>query len=259
VTDTRQGTRLVFPVMGTFSSVLVAPADVEDLGGPAVQAALVAARRLLEAMDLRFSHYRVDSDINRWVAGDEVPEQAAREIEHVLRECGRLHRDSDGAFRARNPRTRALDTAGYVKGYAIGRAADELRRHGLGNFVIGVGGDAYCAGRPEPDRPWQVAVQDPGRRFGVAAMVPATDAAVATSGTGERGDHIWRDTASVAHSLLSFTVVGPDIAEADAYATIGFAMGEDGMDWVRRHDGYRSIVIRADGSVATDAALISAA
>jgi FAD:protein FMN transferase len=255
----RQGPRLVFPVMGTMCSIVVAEDQAARLGADGVVEALHAARLVLEAMDGRFSHYRGDSDITRWVAGDEVSDRAAADIEHVLRECGRLHRDSDGVFRARNPRTQSLDTAGYVKGYAIGRAVDELRRHGLANFVIGVGGDAYCAGRPEADRPWQVAVQDPGRSHAVAAIVPASDLAVATSGTSERGDHIWRAAAPVTSSLLSFTVVGPEIAEADAYATIGFAMGEDGVAWVRRHEGYRSIVIRADGTVVTDAALISAA
>ena len=54
-------------------------------------------------------------------------------------------------------------------------------------------------------------------------------------------------------------MTGPDIAEADAYATIGFAMGEDGIAWVARHDGYRSLAVRADGSVLSDAALVSVA
>ena len=114
------------------------------------------------------------------------------------------------------------------------------------------------AGRPAADRPWQVAVQDPRRRFGVAAIIPVIDGAVATSGTAERGDHIW-GVGAEGSGVASFTVVGPDIAEADAFATIGFAMGEDGIDWVAGHDGYRSVVVRADGSVRSDAALVSVA
>ena len=91
----------------------------------------------------------------------------------------------------------------------------------------------------------------------------ATDLAVATSGTAERGDHIWvgDDPTVVAANMgiLSFTVIGPDVAEADAYATVGFAMGEAGMAWVAGHEGYRSIVVRPDGSAVSDAALVSAA
>jgi thiamine biosynthesis lipoprotein len=230
------------------------------VGRDVVDHALHAARLELERMDLRFSHYRVDSDISRWIAGDDVADAAAADIEHVLRECGRLHRDSGGVFRARNPRTNALDTAGYVKGYAIGRAADELRGHGLTSFSVGVGGDGAFAGRPDDSRPWQVAVQHPERRFGVVAVIPVIDGAVATSGTAERGDHIWLGgRPAVDADVRSFTVTGPDIAEADAYATIGFAMGEAGMEWVRSHDGYRSVIVRTDGTVRSDAALVSAA
>jgi thiamine biosynthesis lipoprotein len=244
--------------MGTVSSVTVPEHELSRVGRDVIDQALHAARLELERMDLRFSHYRVDSDISRWIAGDDVSDAAASDIEHVLRECGRLHRDSAGVFRARNPRTKALDTAGYVKGYAIGRAADELRGHGLTSFSVGVGGDAAFAGSPDDVRPWQVAIQDPARRFGVVAVIPVVDGAVATSGTAERGDHVWLGDRPAVASVHSFTVVGPDIAEADAYATIGFAMGEAGMDWVRAHDGYRSLVVRTDGTVRSDAALVSA-
>lgn len=253
------GARAVFPVMGTVSSITVPTTEVARLGDDAVAEALHAARLELERRDLRFSHYTADSDISRWVAGEEVPAEAVADIEHVLRQCGRLHAESDGVFRARDPRTGALDTAGYVKGYAIGRAADELRRHGLDCFSLGVGGDAAFAGRPASDRPWQVAVQDPLRRFAVAAVIPVVDGAVATSGTSERGQHIWGPSGTGQHAVASFTVTGPDIAEADAFATVGFAMGEDGIAWVARHLGYRSLVVRADGSVVADAALVSVA
>ena len=53
--------------------------------------------------------------------------------------------------------------------------------------------------------------------------------------------------------------MGPDIAEADAYATVGFAMGEGGMAWVSAHHGYRSLIVRTDGTVRSDVALVSAA
>jgi FAD:protein FMN transferase len=251
--------RLVFPVMGTMSSIVVAPDDEAAVGPEVVRAALGATRSRLEELDRRFSHYRGDSDISRWVAGEHVDPYVAQEIRGILRECGRLHRESDGVFRARNPRTGALDTAGYVKGYAIGRAVEVMRAYGLHDFVVGVGGDAYLSGRASVDRPWRVAIQDPGRSHAVAAMVEACDGAVASSGTAERGHHIWRGDAEVHSGLASFTVIGPDVEAADAYATIGFAMGEDGVDWVARHEGYRSIVIRADGSAVGDAALVSAA
>ncbi len=249
--------RTAFPVMGTMGSIVVAQADVDRLGAEPVAAAMAAGRACLDRLEQRFSHYRADSEINRWVSGADVPADAIADIEHVLRECGRLHAESDGVFRARNPRTASLDTAGYVKGYAIGAAAEVLAAAGLRNVVVGVGGDVHCAGRAAADRPWRVAVQDPARSHAVLALIDATDLAVATSGTAQRGEHIWGPVAS--GPLASLTVIGPDIAEADAYATIGFAMGEAGMPWVRTREGYRSVAVRIDGSVVSDAALVSAA
>jgi thiamine biosynthesis lipoprotein len=188
-----------------------------------------------------------------------VSPDTVAEFTFVLRQCGRLRDESGGVFTIKNPATGTVDTAGYVKGYAIGRAADAMLDRGLANFIVTVGGDTFCAGRAADERPWRVAVADPQRRRAVAAIVDATDLAVATSGTVERGRHIWNVGPAEEQELLSFTVIGPDIAEADAYATIGFAMGEAGMAWVAEHDGYRSLAIRADGTVVSDAALVSAA
>ena len=257
---TRQGRagRLAFPVMGTMGSIVASDDDVARLGAESVAQSLAGARRRLDVLEQRFSHYRRDSDISRWVAGEEVDPVAVADIEHVLRESGRLHADSDGVFRIRHPHSHALDTAGYVKGYSIAAAVQGLRVDGLANFVVGIGGDAYCAGRASDVRPWRVAVQDPRASHGVLALIEATDLAVATSGTAERGRHIWAGVGEAPGDLLSFTVVGPDIAAADGFATVGFAMGAGGVDWVRRHDGYRSVVVRPDGSVASDAALVSA-
>ncbi len=246
--------------MGTMSSIAVPPDEVARLGADIVVAALADARSELERMDQRFSHYQADSDINRWQSGGGIDPDGLADILHVLDECDRMLADSGGVFVARNPRTGSLDTAGYVKGYAIRRSAEVLAKAGLAAYSVGVGGDGYFAGRPGSGRPWHVAIQHPHKRFGVAAVVPVVDGAVATSGTAERGDHIWHgEDAGTRHSLASFTVIGPDIAEADCYATIGFAMGEAGIDWVAGHQGYRTLVVRRDGSVVSDAALVSAA
>jgi thiamine biosynthesis lipoprotein len=251
--------------MGTVASVVVGVRDVERRGVASVDQAIAAARDLLQLLDRRFSHYRTDSEISRWGRGEHVGRAAAADIEHVLRECALLYGDSDGVFDARDPRTGELDTAGYVKGYAIRRAAETLLDAGMADFVVGVGGDVHASGRAEADRPWRVAVQDPVHSHAVLALVEVADGAVATSGTAQRGEHIWNgaqigDPGSGRRDrVLSFTVVGPDIALADAYATIGFALGDSGPAWVRRHEGYRSLVVRADGSRFSDAALVSSA
>jgi thiamine biosynthesis lipoprotein len=71
-----------------------------------------------------------------------------------------------------------------------------------------------------------------------------TDLAVATSGTYEKGTHIYDPhTGAPATELLSMTIVGPSIVEADVYATAAFAMGLAGLDFIERRAGYEAYAI----------------
>ena len=72
-------------------------------------------------------------------------------------------------------------------------------------------------------------------------MVLASGLAVATSGTYEKGQHILDPrSGKPANAWLSFTVVGPDILQADVFATACFAMGIAGLDFVSRAAGYEA-------------------
>jgi thiamine biosynthesis lipoprotein len=246
-------------VMGTVASFVVARADDVRLGPRAIRDAMDAAAQALLRADERFSHYRADSDISRWLAGHAISPDAVADVQSVLAACHRLHGDSGGVFSIRDPRSGGVDTAGYVKGLAISRAVDAMRDAGVRHGLVSVGGDSYSWGSAQPGRPWRVAVADPADGRRVVAIVDATDRAVATSGTAERGDHIWRPAGTPRSDVRSFTVVGPDIATADAYATVGFALGVDGIAWVARHPGFTSLAVLRDGSLRGDAALVSAA
>jgi len=73
---------------------------------------------------------------------------------------------------------------------------------------------------------------------------------VATSGLYERGEHL-RGVAPGAPvgGLASFSVVGPRLAWADAFATVGFLKGDVGLSWVAQFEGYGSALIRRDGAM----------
>ena len=81
-------------------------------------------------------------------------------------------------------------------------------------------------------------------------MLAVEDLAVATSGRYERGAHIVDPhTRRRPTGLLSVTVVGPDLATADAYATAAFAMGADGPAWLATVDGYDAMCVTAARTV----------
>jgi thiamine biosynthesis lipoprotein len=79
---------------------------------------------------------------------------------------------------------------------------------------------------------------------------------VATSGTAERGRHLWHGRSGAPiEGLASLTVTGPHLAWADALATAGFAMGPDGVEWVSRFDDYHALAVTLEGALLADPVL----
>jgi thiamine biosynthesis lipoprotein len=191
------------------------------------------AFRWLRHVDALFSPYREDSVISRLDRGERAGHPLVTE---VLEHCERLREATGGWFDARA--TGRLDPSGYVKGWAVDRAAALLARAGAREYCVDAGGDLVVRGE------WRVGVRHPRHAHRVAAVLDVRDAAVATSGAYERGDHIADPhTGRPARGALSVTVVGPDLASADAFATAAFAMGEEGPAWTSRLDGYEAMTI----------------
>jgi thiamine biosynthesis lipoprotein len=116
-----------------------------------------------------------------------VPDQ--RELAAVLAAVGYRHVVLD-----REARTIAfdhpgveLDLGGIGKGYAVDRAVDLLRRHGIPAALVNLGGSSiYGLGAP-PGRPaWEVGIQDPRRPGRVAVSVRLRNRALSVSGGYER-------------------------------------------------------------------------
>jgi thiamine biosynthesis lipoprotein len=141
-----------------------------------------------------------------------------------------------------------------VKGWALQRAAEDLRRSGATNFAINAGGDIITAGGPRPGERWRVGIRHPWQRERVAMVLEVSDVGVATSGRYERGDHIIDPrTGEPATGLMSVTVVAEDLALADGCATAALVLGEEGPAWLAER-ALASVAISDDGTtVVTDA------
>jgi thiamine biosynthesis lipoprotein len=201
----------------------------------------------LHEVDRRFSTYRPDSEVNRLDRGELSHESCSDDLRYVLNECTRLWRETDGYFDVYA--TGRLDPSGYVKGWSVQRASEMLTAAGVPNHLVDAGGDIQTRHRLAPRRSWEVGVRHPWEREKVAWVLAGTDLAVATSGTYERGHHVINPrTGAPARALISVTVVGRDLADADAYATAALAMGTAAMDWLSDLDGYSSAVVAADGT-----------
>jgi thiamine biosynthesis lipoprotein len=179
-----------------------------------------------------------------------TPQQAAPVVAEVLDLCVLMQRETGGYFTALW--SGALDPTGLVKGWAIERASEMLRRAGSDNHAVNGGGDIQLAGEAAPGEDWHIGVIDPMDRTRVLTVVSGRDLAVATSGRGERGDHVFDPfTRKPATALSSVTVVGPSLTCADAYATAALAMGPAAIGWLERQTGYQGLVVTSDGSGVT--------
>jgi thiamine biosynthesis lipoprotein len=222
------------------------PIGIDLAGGDAID--VEPAFAWLREVDATFSTYRDDSAISRLDRGEVTLADCPPEVDEVLSRCLELERRTRGYFSAR-PAGR-LDPSGLVKGWAVGGAARLLAQAGARCFCINAGGDVVARGRPAPDRPWRVGVRHPVEHDRLAAVLAVEDLAVATSGEYERGAHIVDPhTGAPPTGLVSVTVVGPDLATADAYATAAFAMGADGPAWTATLDGYDAMCVTSDHRV----------
>jgi thiamine biosynthesis lipoprotein len=229
--------RRVAEIMGTVFSLDV-PAGLPD---PVLDGVL----DWLRWVDATFSTYRPDSAVSRLRRGEAAVADCPPEVAEVLALCAGVRAETSGWFDAgAGPR---LDPSGLVKGWSVQRASDRLRAAGCGSHCFNGGGDVYAAGHPAPDRPWRVGIADPLTPRELLAVVSGTDLAVATSGTAERGEHVWDPfTGRPAGALAGVTVVGPDLARADGYATAAVAMQQRARDW-RPPAGYALLGVTATG------------
>ena len=234
------------PVMGTVFSLTAVHGDLPP---DAVQAALAAACRILHHCDALFSTWDPASPASRFRRGEAALGQMPPEFTEVLREC-RMAKEASGGWFDPWAMPGGFDPTGLVKGWATGRALEELRSAGLSGALINGGGDVAVFGSPADGHRWRVGIRHPWRADALACVIEA-DAAVATSGPYERGAHLIDPaTGQPASRAASATVTGPSLALADALATGVAVGGDEALAVVAGLDGYAAYLIRPDGSEA---------
>ena len=174
------------------------------------------------------SRFRAESEITRLATGDLVADEADRSVREVLARCVAWRDLTAGDFE-HEPRRRSgdahdpvLDVNALAKGWIVEDAATVLGLRGAHDLFVNAGGDVLVTERA---RPWRIGIQHPTVRDAVLAVLELPVGAVATSGAYERGAHIRGAAGAAAAPLQSVTVVGPDLADADALATAVYASG----------------------------------
>ena len=145
----------------------------------------------------------------------------------------------DGRIKKKDPRL-MLDFSAIAKGYGSDVVASLLKRKGIENFMVEIGGEIVTRGISEKRLPWKVGVTKPSDdslnvNQELQTILNVTNKAMATSGNyrkfyyknGKKYAHTIDPMTGypVQHNILSSTVLASNCAEADAYATAFMVLG----------------------------------
>ena len=201
--------------------------------------------------------------VNAWGFGFKSGNMPTRSQLDSLRAIVGFHKVRLEGRRVRkdNPAT-MLDCSAIAKGFGCDVVAALLRKNGVKNYMVNIGGEIVTCGVNANRMPWRIGVTKPtDDSLSVneenQTVLNVTDKAMATSGNyrnfyyknGKKYAHTIdpKTGRPVQHNILSATVLADDCATADAYATSFMVMGLDKAQAVlERHPELMAYFIYSD-------------
>jgi FAD:protein FMN transferase len=217
--------------------------DAPRATAPVIEAAFAR----FAGIEARFSPFLPESEVVRFNALRLAAGEPSAELCEVLALAERTRQETDGYFDIERP-DGFLDPSGIVKGWAIREVARLIEAHGIVDYLVDAGGDIQCRGNAPDGEPWRIGIRNPFDAMEIVKIVAPRDRGIATSGISARGQHIYdpHEPGREISGVLSITVIGPDVLEADRFATAAFAMGEDGIGFIEAQPDLEGYLIGAD-------------
>jgi FAD:protein FMN transferase len=190
-------------------------------------------------VDMEYSPFKETSQVAKLNRGEEV----APEMKMILGLCEETKEETKGYFDIKKLDGK-IDPSGLVKGWAIKNAAQILRKLGYERFYVDAGGDTEIVGKD-----WKWGIRNPFDVGQIVKVLNLSDCGIATSGTYERGQHIYDPVGKKAEitDIVSLTIIGPNVYEADRFATPAFAMGKSGIEFIEKQEGLEGYMIDKNG------------
>jgi FAD:protein FMN transferase len=220
-------------------------------------------------VDKVFSPYKANSEVTSINDGRIKLNKISDEMKLVLELSEKTKQETDGYFDIKI--NNYIDPSGLVKGWAINNAANLLRDMNFKSFYVNAGGDIQTNGLNEKKEKWAVGIKNPFKPSENVKIVYLSGQGIATSGTYEKGNHIYNPKLSDSNfknsflrsrqtswpvasfsgnshnNIVSLTVIGPNVYEADRFATAAFAMGIEGINFIERKKGLEGYMINSNG------------
>ncbi|MCR4765610.1 MAG: FAD:protein FMN transferase [Bacteroidaceae bacterium] len=201
--------------------------------------------------------------VNAWGFGfseNITPDKA--KIDSILKFIGwQKVQLKDGKVVKQDPRI-MLDCSAIAKGYSVDVIANLLKRKGVKNFMVDIGGEVVVSGVNASGNNWRIGVSKPdddplSRNNNLQTILDITDLGIATSGNYR--NFYYKDGMKYAHTIdpktgypvqdriLSATVIAQDCMTADAYATAFMVMGlERAKEMTEQHPELDAYFIYSD-------------
>lgn len=197
-------------------------------------------------IDNKFSTYKKTSEINKINNGKLDKSKYSKDMQTVFKLAAKTKKDTNGYFDIY--RNRTCDPSGIVKGWAIFNASKIIKGCGYSNFYIDCGGDIQVGGKNK-DKKWKIGIKNPFDQNQIIKIISVYNKGVATSGTYIRGNHIYNPKVEgqLKSDIVSITVVGPNVYEADRFATSAFAMGKSGIDFIEKLKNFEGYAVDKNG------------
>ena len=218
---------------------------IDTIDTPAV---LAGVFDYFEYVDATFSTYKPESEISRINKKEVELSACSADMQKVFRLCAETKQATNGFFNI-IARDGSYDPSGLVKGWAIHKAAEILKNKNIKNCYVEAGGDIQVSGTNTENSLWRVGICNPFDQNKIVKVVALDNVGMATSGTYVRGQHIYNphDMQSQISGVVSLTVTGPNIYEADRFATAAFAMGRAGIEFIEQMPGLEGYMIDDSG------------
>ncbi len=201
--------------------------------------------------------------VNVWGFGFKKGITPSKEVIDSIRALVGYHKVvlEAGHVKKQNPNI-MLDCSAIAKGYGSDVVARLLKRKGIENFMVEIGGEVVTRGNSEKRVPWRIGVNKPtddslNTNTELQTVLNVTDKAMATSGNyrnfyyknGKKYAHTIDPKTGfpVQHNILSATVVADNCATADAYATSFMVLGMKGAQKIlEKHPDLLAYLIYSD-------------